>query len=263
LRLRCARGRNAGVAGPISALLLGLALTGGCGSAPRTPVRTEFFPFTPQEMALSQAARSARYRLCPGDAFSVQFKYEEMPNQNRVLVLPDGYVTMTGVGELKAAGMTLAEVDSVMTARLGSEIRNIDLSVLIEEIGAGRVYVLGQVVNPGLHEIPSQGANVLQAVALAGGFGERACPSETVIMRLTDDGYTYMHVDLGHLEKSGPPSFALALLRPYDVVYVPRSAIGDFSSFADNVLSGVLNINALFWDYYAVTNLNKIERIVR
>jgi polysaccharide export outer membrane protein len=214
-------------------------------------------------MALSQAARSARYRLHPGDAFSVHFKYEEMPSQNRILVLPDGYVTMTGVGELKAAGMTLAEVDSAMTARLGREIRNLELSILIEEIGAARVYVLGQVVSPGLHQIPSQGANVLQAVALAGGFGERACPSETVIMRLTDDGFTYIHVDLSHLEQAGPSSFALAPLRPYDVVYVPRSAMGDFANFSDTVLRGVLNINSLFWDFYAVTNLDKIERIVR
>lgn len=263
MRFRCARWRNTGVAGPILCVLLSLALTGGCGSAPRLPVRTEFFPFTPQEMALSQAARSARYRLQTGDVFSVHFKYEEMPDQSRVLVLPDGYVTMTGVGELKAVGMTLAEVDSVMTARLASEIRNVELSILIEELGTARVYVLGQVVNPGLHAIPIRGANVLQAVALAGGFGERASSSETVIMRLTDEGYTYMHVDLSHLEKSGPSSIALADLQPFDVVYVPRSAGGDFAAFSDTVLRGVLDINSLFWDFYAVTNLHKIERIVR
>lgn len=261
--LRSARSRGAGLAGLLFCLLPGLLPAGGCGAGARAPVRTEFFPFSPEEMALSQAARAARYRLQPGDVFSVQFEYDEMPGQNRVLVLPDGYVTVAGAGELKAAGLTLAEVDSVVTERIGREIRNPRLSVTIDELGAARIYVLGQVVNPGLHEVPTQGINVLQAVALAGGFGDRASPSETVIMRLTDTGYTYMHVDLSHLEKSGPAANSLGPLQPYDVIYVPRSGGGDFALFADTVLKGMLNINSLFWDFYAVTNLHKIERIVR
>ncbi len=53
------------------------------------------------------------------------------------------------------------------------------------------------------------------------------------------------------------------MLQAYDVVYVPKSKIGDFAYFTKNVLGGVLNISSLFWDVYAITNIDKVDRLVR
>ena len=169
---------------------------------------------------------------------------------------------MAGMEGLYAAGMSISQLDSAITAHFGRDYRNPELSVIIEELGAAQVYVFGNVTRPGLVDLPLHGGSVMQAIAMAGGFSKGAQREETVLIRVTPEGYLYRKFSLGHIEKQ-PMHYAMWDLQPYDIIYVPQSAIGDFGYFGDMVLRNLWYISRIFWDVYAISNLDKVQILNR
>jgi protein involved in polysaccharide export with SLBB domain len=245
---------------PVALLLL---LAAGCAAGGRTPIRTELQPFSPQDQALRAAAQGARYRLRVGDSFTVDFKYQDELDEHNITILPDGRFTMPGLEDVKGLGLTTMELDSLITAHFAKDYRNPELSVLVDQLGERQVYVLGEVKVPGQYKLPGEGGGVLQAVAMAGGMLANAATSQAVLIRVTPEGYLYRHCDLSHLEKNGLGDLAYMDLQTNDIIYVPRNAIGDFAQFFQTVLPSVLDVSRLYWDIYALRNIDKIDRIVR
>ena len=244
-------------------LLAGSLVMSGCGSAP-PPIQTEMVPYTPDEQAARMAASSAVYRIRTGDRLAVDFKYEDELDSGNILVLPDGRVTLPGgVDPVLAKGRSIAELDSVITHAYAADYRNPQLSVLIESLADLNVYVLGMVRTPGQVSLPPEGMGVLQAVARAGGFDKDAMTSETVVIRATEEGFMLRRVDLSHLEHRGIADVAFMDLQPYDIIYVPRSPTGDFSYFSNTVLRGALNITQIFWEVYAIANIDRVQTFWR
>jgi len=246
-----------------AALLLALATQLGCSATTRHPVSTTFCPYTKQQKELWDNSRNARYHLRPGDRFQVIFQYQSELNQKNVVVLPDGTATMVGVDVVPVTGLTVSQLDSLLTAYYARDYINPDLSVIIEQLGKREVYVLGQVKSPGLKQLSERGNGILQAIAMAGGFKESAHTSDVLLIRATDQGFVYRHVDLSHLEKNGLLGPDVLDLQPYDIIYVPRTAVGDLVQFTQQILGSTLKFTNLFWDVYALTHLNKVDRIVR
>ena len=93
------------------------------------------------------------------------------------------------------------------------------VAVEVAELHSYRVYVLGEVARPG-EFTPRGPINVLQAIALAGGFTRFAAPNSTVIVRRDALGerripFVYREVvDKGDLRENLP-------LRTDDVVVIP------------------------------------------
>jgi hypothetical protein len=98
---------------------------------------------------------------------------------------------------------------------------------------------------------------------LAGGFDSDARKSETVILRATDEGFMVRVIDLSNIEQFGFEGLAFFDIQPYDVIYVPRSSLGDLSYVTDTLFGSALKVTQLFWDIYAIANLDKIDRLVR
>ncbi|HOX24768.1 MAG TPA: polysaccharide biosynthesis/export family protein [Candidatus Krumholzibacteria bacterium] len=255
--------RFSGTAG-CSLLLLALGLAAGCGSAPSPVVRTDLVPFTPEQQTELARAKSAEYRLRNGDKLAIDFKYEDELDSTNLVILPDGRLTLPGgVDPVLARGLTVVELDSTLTACYALDYRDPDLSVIVENLGDLHVYVMGEVKQPGQVVLPPGGMGVLQAIAYSGGFDDDARPHETVVMRVTPGGFLLRQIDLSHLQRRGIPDMAALDLQPYDVIYVPRSAIGDFSYFSRSVLEGLVKVSQIFWDIYAIANIGRVETIWR
>lgn len=240
-----------------------VALTGCASSRLDYDGHTALVPYTPEELELHEASRDASYALRTGDTFGVVFKYEPDLTQRSVVVLPDGKITMPGIDPIRVAGLTVEELDRDLTAAFAREFEHPDLAIVVEELSTNKVYVLGEVRSPGLVKLPLQGGNILQAIAQAGGFSDDAASSETVVIRLTQDGYLYRRCDIDHLEKGGVTAMAIMDIQPFDVIYVPRSALGDLVNFNRTVLSSLLSVSQLYWEFYAIANLDKVDRILR
>ena len=235
----------------------------GCASSGSRPVKVEIQPFTPEDQVAWDKASTAEYRLHRGDSFDVYFEFYPDQDQVGLVVLPDGRVSLPHIDTTMALGLTISQLDSAITSKYAEEYLDPELSIVIREFGEHVVYVLGEVIKPGAVILPYQNASVLQAVAEARGFTKEAAKSEVLHVRITPEGYQYRHLDLSHLEKRDFMTPEILDLQPYDVIYVPRSAIGDVAAFSNQVLSSVLSVADLFWDIYAISNIDKVDRLVR
>lgn len=243
--------RTACVRASVGILLL--AVVAGCGGPRMTAPRTEFIPFSPEQKATLEAEGTRAYRIQEGDILRVYFAYERNLNQDWVHVLSDGSVSLVGIDPVKLAGMTMTEADSVITLAYSREYREPKLSVMIQESKGRRIYVLGEVRDPGVYMVPHNGIDVVSAVAMASGFTEDAAKSGTVVVRVTKEGYQFQEVNLEEFGQAAFAANAVIPLESFDIIYVPRSRVGDFGYFAKNVLSGVGYLSRIAYDIYNVS----------
>lgn len=157
------------------------------------------------------------YRLIPGDLVRVEvYDNPDLTVQFRVPAV--GGVTFPLVGDLPAlAGITTDELTTTISKRLATGfLRNPQVQVVMIEYSFVGVYVVGSVHRPGtVRLVPGQEMTLLQAIGEAGGFSEEA---NRLSVRLVRAGAGREVVDGGNLERGDA-----ALLRPGDVVVVPRS----------------------------------------
>jgi len=157
------------------------------------------------------------YRIGKEDVIEVVVFRE--PELSRVVpVRPDGKISLPLAGEMDAAGKTAAELQRGIAKVLGAYVREPAVSVLVREINATRVFVLGEVVRPG--GFPLRGPmTVVQAIAIAGGRTPYA-GDRVVWLRDKQDGKpekaTLSFRDLVKGEESGELWLASG-----DVLYVP------------------------------------------
>lgn len=109
------------------------------------------------------------YRVMGGDLLKIDvFLSPEHSAETRVD--DNGEITMPAVGRVRAAGLTLEELETAIVERLVklSDIQSVRVVVSVSEYRP--VYVVGLVNNPGRFPYAPR-TTILQAVALAGGVG--------------------------------------------------------------------------------------------
>ncbi len=220
-------------------LALAAVALSGCGGGPSFVMRNEFIGFTPEQRVEMENRVHNAYRIQEGDLLQVRFAYQKELNQDGVIVLADGAVNLIGVDRIVLAGRTMSEADSLVTLAYSREYRDPDLSIIMQETQGRRVYVLGQVRNPGLYRLPTGGTDVIGAVTLAAGFTDDAARDGTLIVRVTPEGYQVQEVDLDTFGSSQFGGIAALQLESYDVVYVPRTRAGDLAYFAKTILGSI------------------------
>lgn len=243
----------------VSMILLAGALAGCGGSNREMMVRSDFVPFTQEQKSDIEARGTHSYRIQERDKLKVYFAYERELNQDGVVVLNDGTVSLIGVGNIRLAGLTLSEADSVVTSAYSREYREPSLSVMVQETFGRRVYVLGEVQNPGLHQVPMGGIDIMGAIAVAGGFTEAAARDGSLVIRVTPEGYQFQELNLKGYGAAEFAQVASVPLLNYDVVYIPRSRIADFGYFSRNVLSGFAYITRMVYDIQFIST-GKLSR---
>ncbi len=254
-RYGCGSGRVRPV---LSAILLGLlallAVLAGCGGPRVHAPRSEFIPFSPEQKASLEAKAGNEYRIQEGDILRIYFAFERELSQEGVVVLSDGAVSLMGIDRVKLAGHTISEADSLLTLAYSKDYREPTLSVMIQETQGRRVFVTGQVRNPGYYPVPVNGMDVMGAITIAGGLAEDASAENTLVVRVTPEGYQFQEVNLDDFGTAKYVPFAAMPLRAYDVVYVPRSGAGDFQYLTKSVLVGLSYITRMAYDIYNVAS---------
>jgi polysaccharide export outer membrane protein len=174
--------------------------------------------------AQSQSARSessavARYEVQPGDVLSVSVWREPELTQPQIVVRPDGAFSFPLVGEVNAVGKSVEELRRELVQQLSRVIPDVVVTVAVVEIRGNKVYVIGQVNQPG-EFIVNPRVDVMQALSLAGGTTAFAATSEIFVLRRDNEQqrrlpFNYDAVLRGRdLEQN-------VLLRSGDVVVVP------------------------------------------
>ncbi len=133
----------------------------------------------------SVSAQELDYRLGTGDQVRVTvFGHEDLSGQFEVG--SDGRISLPLIGEVRAAQLTLQELEAAITSKLKPDfLKNPQLSV--DVVSYRPFYIIGEVKNPGSYAYVG-GMRVVNAVAMAGGFTYRARESELLISRAAGSG---------------------------------------------------------------------------
>jgi len=171
--------------------------------------------------AVSQLAKERpegeEYRIGREDVLEVVVFHE--PELSRVVPFrPDGRISLPLAGEVEAAGKTPAELQQGLTQALSTYVHDPAVAVLVREINASRIFVLGEVARPG--GFPLRGPlSVMQAMAMAGGRTPFAGDEVVWLRQKPGGGEERVSLSFGGLVK-GEAAGAL-WLRGGDVLYVP------------------------------------------
>ncbi|HEV3191379.1 MAG TPA: polysaccharide biosynthesis/export family protein [Polyangiaceae bacterium] len=99
-------------------------------------------------------------------------------------VRPDGTITLPLVGEVAAAGRTIAELHGKIAEQLSAFAKDAVVTVAVVEVNSYRFTVAGNVERPGMYT-PRYYVTVSEAIALAAGPNRYASTGSMVIVRGT------------------------------------------------------------------------------
>lgn len=239
--------------------LLLLALCAGDASAKKVKIPLDELP-PPQPSApesLAYYVDELPYRIAPGDQLSVDFNavLDGKPiRAEGVLVRPDGMITLNPIGDVRAAGLTPGELDSVLTVEYVDVFREPNITVTVAKLAGNMVHVMGQVRIPGAYEV-TPNATVLQAVARAGGPSINAKMGSVLLMRRT--GPSSMVVRKVSLDRAMYAGQAGQdpYVRRFDIIYVPRTTIGNMNQFVDQFFGSISKVSQAFifgWETFHI-----------
>ncbi|PWU10053.1 MAG: hypothetical protein C5B47_02690, partial [Verrucomicrobia bacterium] len=107
------------------------------------------------------------YIVGPGDGINVELWGSVSQRLQRV-VDRQGRVSLPEVGTVQVSGKTLAQVQQALQSNLRAEFRDVQADVSLARLRTVRIYVVGDVVNPGAYDVSSL-STPLNALYVAGG----------------------------------------------------------------------------------------------
>lgn len=223
--------------------LLAAAALSGCAGDP-LPVQSPDFP-----IASYPAWRQddPAYRFYPGDKFRVDVRTApELSSE--LTVAPDGRISLPAIGPVMAGGQTVRELQAALEDIYANELRDPSLVITPTGFGSQKVFVGGEVKQPGVFELPGE-IDVLQAILLAGGWTEEGQPTQVIVMRRQPGGEMMTRVVDARGGLARTTLYDIGPLRRFDVVYVTRSPIADQNQFVRQYIRNALPIDfSLFYD---------------
>lgn len=169
--------------------------------------------------AVAQESGSKKeYLVKPGDQLLISVWKEEDLHQE-VLVRPDGGFSFPLAGDLSAAGKSVELISKEVSARLQRYIPDLVVTVAITAINGNKIYIIGQVNNPGSFVMNPQ-VDVMQALSMAGGTTAFASLNDIKILRRTAAGQTVLPFRYNDVARGRNLSQNI-MLESGDVVVVP------------------------------------------
>ncbi len=173
--------------------------------------------------------RNPRYALCKGDVFDLNFPLTPEFNQT-VTVQPDGYIVLTGIGDVYVAGKTVPELRESLHAEYGKILHDPVINVVVKDFEKPYFIAGGELVHPGKYDMRSD-TTVTEAVAIAGGFTEKSKHSEVLLFRrVSNDWFEVKKLDVKKMFKTADLREDLHL-QPGDMLFVPQNAISKLTRY--------------------------------
>lgn len=153
--------------------------------------------------------------ITDGDTVNVRV-FNQEPLSTKERVRPDGKISMPVIGEITARGKKPAQLASEIQDRLKAVVVAPSVTVTLDAGGELKVSVVGEVRQSGVFQL-DHGANVLHALAAAGGLSEYADTDKVfVVRRSLPQRVRFRYADL----RSADPKSVGFTLQAGDVVVV-------------------------------------------
>ena len=142
----------------------------------------------PTAMVNAQGVTSD-YVIGPEDVLQIMV-WDNKDLDQVVFVMPDGKISVPLAGEIKAAGLTVAQLIDTLTKHFSKAVKAPQVTVVVREIKSHAAFFVGGIGKPGPLQITRE-MSLLQAVSLAGGLLPTADLESTFVIR----GNTKIPVD--------------------------------------------------------------------
>jgi polysaccharide export outer membrane protein len=127
------------------------------------------------------AADSDQYIIGPEDVLLI-YVWKEESLTKTLPVRIDGKISLPLVDDVQAAGLTPLKLKETLTEKLKGFIESPTITVTVMEANSFKVYVSGQVKQPGVHRIRSE-ISLVKLIIMVGGFTEWADQKKITIIK--------------------------------------------------------------------------------
>jgi len=186
--------------------------TGTTSSAPDTSTSAAPSSTNSSSNALAtEIAAPAGYQLSANDGIGVEvFGEDDLKTMARLD--SQGNVSLPLIGSVRMGGLTLAQATARVTELYARDyLVNPRVKVSLMGYARRRFTVLGQVNRPGSYEMPETspgGIDLMEAIAMAGGYTRIAAPERTSVRRhLANGGEQIMRVNAKRVERGQAANF--------------------------------------------------------
>lgn len=168
-----------------------------------------------------------------------------------LLVTSEGTVHLPLIGIQKISGYTEQEASKMLTEKFQLYLRNPYVTV---EILNQRVYVLGEVNNPGVVPVLNGTMNIVEAIARCKDFTTYADPRQIKVIRGNLRRPEVRIINLTQMEAIEASSL---FLRPNDIVYVIPRDIKGFNMAVKEFMPPFQAISAMLQPFVNIKYLSK------
>ena len=222
-------------------------------------------PLTSSDTTGMDWSRVPEYRIVPGDKLELDFgrRADGVADVRDTKVRPDGRITVFPAGDVVAAGLTPMELQRNIVALLSADLRLPRVVVNVTEISGNVVHVIGRVDRPGSYPA-GPFVTVMQAITAAGGLKDDAARNSVLLFHR--DGAKTVSVSRIRLDRLlKGDDLADAVVGRFDIVFVPRSTVGNLNVFAQQFLApagNLLSSSLVGWELF---NLDRVfvTRVIR
>ena len=209
----------------------------GCRSSSHNSVISEAKTVPMQNKPEEEAIYTPFVALAPGDVLEVKFFYTPDLNETQT-VRPDGKIMLQLIGEVAVEGKSPAELQEELIKLYTPLLKTPDIAVIVRSFYERRVYVGGQVMAPGIVEMPGT-MTLLEAIMQAGGFNVKEAEVRNIIVIRHINGQRYGEsINLKPaLTGDKVQPFYLA---PKDIVYVPQTTIAKLDQWVDQHINKII-----------------------
>ena len=156
--------------------------------------------------------------LGAGDKFELRV-HNEPELSGEFAVSSEGTINFPFLGRISVDGKTCAQLEDELTAGLAQGYLNQpSVRCSITEYNSKRIFIFGEVKTPGSFPYRSN-ITLIEAMALAGGFADRADTNKTKLSRVIRGTEIQVRVPVQEIVEGRSQNIKLL---PGDIVYVPR-----------------------------------------
>ncbi|MGB5157669.1 polysaccharide biosynthesis/export family protein [Desulfobacterium sp. N47] len=145
------------------------------------------------------------------------FVWREDSLTKSVTVRMDGKISLPLADDIQASGLTPLQLKEIITNKLKNFIDNPTVSVTVTQANSYKVYISGQVKNPGIFRLRSE-TSFLQLIIMTGGFTDWADQKHIEIIRNENGAEKRITVNYKKIAEGKEPDMAM---KNGDTVIVP------------------------------------------
>jgi len=159
------------------------------------------------------------YIIGADDVLSIVF-WRDKELSTEVAVRPDGNISIPLINDVRAAGLTPAQLKDKIVDESKKYVEDPNVTVVVKSINSRKVFITGEVKKPGPYPL-SGATTILQLISIAGGLGDYAKSEKITIVRMDSNGKPVSY-RFNYKEVLDQKKLAQNIeLKPGDTVIVP------------------------------------------